>query len=148
MEIGDSMESVAVKTDEHDWDVKCSACGKCMRDPESKTAIIGVCLSFESTANSLLSEKFLREQFGVFSPPEGERKIVYKFCYECWLKSLMGADKRKIYEGWERCLGTLREVSDDRDRLRRMIALFLEAWDRRADWESRHEAVDQLRKQS
>ncbi len=79
-------------------EVPCSACGKDMKDPVSGMTIIGAVLTYEvpePNPGKIIfrspTEKFLREQFGKFAPPEGERKIVYQFCYECWLKSLFGA---------------------------------------------------------
>ncbi len=44
--------------------------------------------------------------------------------------------------------GDLKRMTEDRDRLRKAMADFLAAWDRHADWESRHSAVEELRKQS
>ena len=69
--------------------LKCSRCGKILETPDG-TSISGIRLSYcELTDDNKDLVDLSRKLWGKYLP-DGETKVDYDFCYECWLDSLMG----------------------------------------------------------
>ena len=76
-------------------------CARCHKSMEMEEGAVGSNVNISSMVgvhytltiadgSTAQQEAFLRKQWGKYAPPEGEKTRTIRFCYECWIDSLMG----------------------------------------------------------